>query len=54
MQILSEEGRKKAECEKMKADLAAGTCDKSGKQTGVNSLTATSATQAFLTGELCT
>ena len=29
----------------MKADLAAGKCDKNGKPTGVNSLTATGATQ---------
>ena len=29
----------------MKADLAAGECDKNGKPTGVNSLTATGATQ---------
>ena len=29
----------------MKADLAAGKCDKNGKPTGVNSLTATVATQ---------
>ena len=38
-------GHKKAECRKMKADLAAGKCDKHGKPTGVHSLTATSATQ---------
>ena len=38
-------GHKKAECRKMKADLAAGKCDKNGKPTGVNSLTATGATQ---------
>ena len=31
----------------MKADLAAGKCDKNGKPTGVNSLTATGATQHF-------
>ena len=37
-------GRKKAECRKMKADLAAGKRDKNGKPTGVNSLTATGAT----------
>ena len=36
---------KKAECRKMKADLAADKCDKNGKPTGVNSLTATGATQ---------
>ena len=36
---------KMAECRKMKADLAAGKCDKNGKPTGVNSLTATGATQ---------
>ena len=29
----------------MKADLAAGKCDKHGKPTGVNSITATEATQ---------
>ena len=38
-------GHKNAECRKMKADLAAGKCDKNGKPTGVNSLTATRATQ---------
>ena len=30
----------------MQADLAAGRCDKSGKPTGVNSLTATGGTQS--------
>ena len=36
---------KKAECRKMKADLAAGKCDKHGKPTGgVHSLTAVFAT----------
>ena len=34
-------GHKEAECRKMKADLAAGRCDKPGKPAGVNSLTAT-------------
>ena len=34
-----------AECRKMKADLATGKFDKSGKPTGANSLTATGATQ---------
>ena len=38
-------GDKKAECRKMKADLAASRCDESGKPTGVNSLTVTGATQ---------
>ena len=38
-------GHKKAECRKMKADLAAGKCEKNGKLTGVNSLTASGATQ---------
>ena len=37
-------GHKKAECRKMKADLAAGKYDKNGKATGVNSLMATGAT----------
>ena len=36
---------KKAECRKMKSDIAAGKCDKSGKPTGVNSLAATGTTQ---------
>ena len=36
---------KKADCRKMKSDIAAGKCDKSGKPTGVNSLTAAGATQ---------
>ena len=39
--------RKKAECRKMKSDIAAGKCDKSGKPTGVNSLTGTGTTQPF-------
>ena len=38
-------GQKKTECRKMKADLEAGRCDKSGKPTGVNSLTAAGATK---------
>ena len=38
-------GHKKAECRKMKADLAGGKCDKNGKPTGVDSLTATGATR---------
>ena len=38
-------GHKKAECGKMKADLAAGKCDKHGKPTCVKSLTVTGATQ---------
>ena len=38
-------GHNKAECRKMKVDLAAGKCDKHGKPTGVHSLTATGATQ---------
>ena len=38
-------GHKKAECRKMKADLAAGKCENNGKPIGVNSLTATGATQ---------
>ena len=38
-------GHKKAECRKMEADLVAGKCDKHGKPTGVNSLTARDATQ---------
>ena len=41
------EWHKKAECRKMKADVAAGKCDKQDKPTGVNSLTATHATQPF-------
>ena len=36
---------KKAECRKMKSDIAAGKCDKSGKPTGVNWLAATGTTQ---------
>ena len=36
---------KKVDCRKMKSDIAAGKCDKSGKQIGVNSLTATGTTQ---------
>ena len=48
------EGHKEAECRKMKADLAAGRCDKSGKPTGVNSLTATGPHAAFFAIELCT
>ena len=38
-------GHKKTECRKMKADLASGKRDKSGKPTRVNSLTAIGATQ---------
>ena len=38
-------GHKKAECRKMKSDIAAGKRDKHGKPTGVHSLTATGATQ---------
>ena len=38
----------------MKADLAAGKCDTSGKPTGVNSLTAIGATQPVAVSELCT
>ena len=36
---------KKADCRKMKSDIAAGKCDKSGRPIGVNSLIATGATQ---------
>ena len=38
----------------MQADRAAGKCDKNGKPTGVNSLTATGATQVSPASELCT
>ena len=38
-------GHNKAECRKMKADLAAGKSDKNGKPTAVSSPTATGATQ---------
>ena len=38
-------GHKKADFRKMKSDIAAGKCDKSGRPIGVNSLTATDATQ---------
>ena len=38
-------GHKKAECRKMKSDIEAGKCDKSGKPTGVNSLAAIGTTQ---------
>ena len=36
---------KKADCRKMKTDIDAGSCDKSGKPKGVNALTAASSTQ---------
>ena len=38
-------GHKKSDCRKMKSDIAAGKCDKSGKPTGVNELSAAGATQ---------
>ena len=38
-------GHKKADCRKMKADIDAGRCDKSGKPKGVNALTAAGSTQ---------
>ena len=38
-------GHEKADCRKMKADIDAGRCDKSGKPKGVNALTVTGATQ---------
>ena len=38
-------GHKKAACRKMKSDIAAGKCDRSGKPAGVNALTATGTTQ---------
>ena len=38
-------GHKKADCRKMKSDIDAGRCDKSGKPTGVNALTAAGSTQ---------
>ena len=38
-------GHKKADCRKMKADIDAGRCDKSGKTKGVNVLTAAGSTQ---------
>ena len=41
-------GHKNAECRKMKADLAAGKCDKNGMPTRVNSLTTTGVTQPSL------
>ena len=37
-------GHKKADCRKMKADIDAGRCDKSGKPKGVNALTAAGST----------
>ena len=36
---------KKSDCRKMKSDIAAGKCDKSGKPLGVNALSAAGATQ---------
>ena len=41
-------GHKKADCRKMKSDIAAGKCDKSGRPIGVNSFTVTGATQPSL------
>ena len=38
-------GHKKGKCRRIQADLAASRCDKSGKPTSVNSLTATSGKQ---------
>ena len=38
-------GHKKADCRKVKSDIAASKCDKSGKQIGVNALSAAGATQ---------
>ena len=38
-------GHKKSDCRKLKADLAAGKCDKGGKPIGVNALSAAGATQ---------
>ena len=37
-------GHKKSDCRKMKSDIAAGKCDKSGKPIGVNALSAAGAT----------
>ena len=39
------EGHKNADCRKMKADIDAGRCDKSGKPKGVSALTAAGSTQ---------
>ena len=44
----------KADCRKMKSDIAAGKCDKSGRPIGVNPPTATGATQPSPASELCT
>ena len=38
-------GHKKADCRNMKSDIDAGRCDRSGKSTGVNALTAAGSTQ---------
>ena len=38
-------GHNKADCRKMKSDIAAGKCDRSGKPIGVNALSAAAATQ---------
>ena len=38
-------GHKKPDCRKMKSDIAAGKCDKSGKPIGVNALSAAGSTQ---------
>ena len=45
-------GHKKADCRKMKSDIAAGKCDKSGKPIGVKALSAAGGT--LPASELCT